>query len=1505
MDILIDLNGNLHKSAERLDAIRDGFFVFLPLMRLLRIIFWVGSLAFLPTYAHAQQNANASLVADLCSSISQSKFSDAPVVVNQLQSLYAQQPQAEFFMRAQQMRAAGYKTPSFSYLFARTFLQANPNLQKELLNLVPLFAERKVGKLALDFYEQVDAWQYNQQLLQTGNYAIRVQGNLSVRWQDADSTLAPTDNWDTPSDESPAETWIQYQVKSPGPVLVWTDAICESLIGKDSLRITAKQVLFSVKDRLFFGQNGLVEQGNLALPLFQINPRKGYLLSEEMNWKVGDRSIVGALRMQLKKKAGAKQFDLEFRSKQFVSEALQGKYFKGFGRLLVRGNQLGLLGSKEKPARLEIWGPQRKLGEILTSQALMQANESIQIKEGAFIGYVGKKDSLYHGFVTANWIPAEAAWHLKPTQEEIRFEDSFHQVSISADLGVLHAETQKMDFFRLSGKSQNPAWVESFDFFDAGRLDSQQGILTYDPIRILYNHLAMIKRSHANLYDIAEANKKDPKLLQGGFQQFKHAGYLNFDELSGDVSFTRLGRHYAQVKYAQKDFDRFYVPSFGGMLAKDTANISLDLGQQKLVIRGIKEVMVSDSLKANFIPSDNQIVFGQGRDFDFMGEIKIGNYRFRGQGFRFNFTDYSINLPQIDSITFVRKGTNRELGGQFRYEAGHILLAPPNNKSGRLGLAAFPKLIIPKGVVSYFDEPWRAAGVYSKKHYFQVPRIELDSLTQKEITFEGSFYSDGLFPTFKASLVLMPDQSFGFSYNQKLPFSIYRNKAIYQLKSPMLMNKIGLSAAGSMTYQGLISNQKESHFYPDSLIATSIEATMQGKGFPDMQMGEHRFTWTQESDSLWMHPFKQSISLYKKEVQLIGSLGMHQKQVFGRGNLTLQDGIMESSNFRFDASLWTASEANLKIGKQMALFPPSVFMDRVALEANMSTHKVMIRPMKGDMGSAITFPYVAYQSSLADATWDLTNQKFLMGGQKGFELKSLDSTGVAGSMIKATNASYDLKAQYLALSGVKEVEVGSALLYPEKGILGIQKDGAFKPFSGAKAVLNGKHLLKDLKISEGNSAGWKGEANYQFPRSDGDTVAVALRNFHFEGKSYITADGLLSEKVPLRFSKHQQFKGEVSLDTRLPNLNFKGFIRPVIGLPNFRAAWIPFESNKGEEPHLVLNKDLHDEAGRPITAGIFINAQNRLYPTFLSPQSDDLDPVLFQAEGDVIEANDRYEVKGKQTQMQLFIDKHRVEAEGPIQLFTGNQSIRAFGHLNMSTDSLLPRLDTWVNLQFPYPAKLLKVMGDRIVKYLLDEGIQSDPADDPERRDAYLNRAEQVLGKAIPEAMRTKMDQVHMALDKVAPEFANSINFSGVSWVWSPNTSAFYSVGGIPWVNVGPVDVNATVRGYMEVIKKPSKEEFYGYWELSEDLWYYFAYFNGELGVYSSDPAFLASIREAVKSDKKGKLVVVEAAGDEKDAFVKRFLAYYRGTTPAKKVKKAAAPVKSTAPATKSKKGGF
>jgi hypothetical protein len=1475
----------------------------------------------MPKALHAQQfTGNPDRFAsEVASWMLQSKYQDAPQIAAKWSTFWQSTPQENLRTQITQTATKGMRSPQIAYLFVRVYLQSSSELQSELLQIWPKILEAKDPKIAIALLEQIDSWQYNQTLSGTGNYQIRIQGNLHLAWHQTQAVVSEADSWDSESPLSDATPTFTF---SNGPTLTWNKAVLQSKISRDSLEIAPDSFQWSIKDRLGIGTLARLKggaYGDWEIKTFQLIPRKGVLVSQEGTLKLGERLLEGSGKLSLKRKAGTPFFSFDFQSKTELKEPLQGLYWKAFGRLNIQDNKQGISAYGSSPARIEVYTQKQKLAEFKTPLAYISADEKIQMPQGEFTAFVGPKDSLYHANVRANWVPGEEAWHINLNESKQMFEESFHQMRIAGDLAILKVAARMIDFYRVSGRAQVPAWVESFDFFDAERIDSEQGILTYDPLRVLYNYLNETKQNEAYLGDIATRYQRDPKTLQGGFEQFKRAGLLNYQASTDRVSWTRLGKHYAQVKFAKKDFDRFYVPSYGNLVPRDSANISLDLAQKKLMVRGIKEVMVSDSLKANFLPSDSQISFSQGRDFDFKGEIKIGNYRFRGPAFYFNFTNFAVQFPKIDSITFLPKNSSHEVGGQFKYEAGTILLSPPSNKSGRNGIAAYPKLLIPNGVVSYFDEDWRAQGVYTKKHYFKVPRIELDSLTQKEITFQGNFYSEGLLPPLKASLVLMPDQSFGFQYTSKSPLEIYKGQAKYTLSAPLTMNRTGLQSQGSLQYLGLLAQEKATHFYPDSLISSGTEAKITsvfgGKSiFPEAKIPAHSLRWIPSQDSLWIQPEKTSISLFQNQVQVEGRLGMHQKQVFAQGKMTFSDGVFVGNNFRLNANSWHGDQVEMKIGRQMALFKPAVQAQSVTIDATVGTGKMTIKPMKGEE-SPIVFPFIAYQSTLKDAVWDTQNQTFKMTGKSGFELQrwaendSLIPDQSQG-LIRANTAEYDLKGQILSLGGVKEVGSGPSQIYPAKGLFGLQKDGAFKPFTGARALLNGTHMLADLKVTEGNSTSWKGEANYLYPRSDGDTVKVTLRNFAFvesvlankKTETVITAEGLISEKTPMNFSKHQQFKGEVALNSGKANLQFKGFLRPVLGLPNFKAAWIPFENAKGETPTLKLDPSVRDEAGRPVTAGIFINADNKLYPTFLGPVSDDLDPVLFQAEGEVVEEKDRYEVKGKDSEIRLFVEKRRMEAEGAVQLFTGNKPIKAFGKIDMSTDSLVPRLETWLSLQFVFPPNLLKVMGDRIVKFGLDEGIPGESADEPENRDAYLKRAAQVLGRPIPEAIRTKMDQVHLGLDKVAPEFAGSINLSAVRWVWSPNTSSFYSVGGLPVVNVGPVDVNSTLKGYMEVIKKPSKEEFYGYWELSEDLWYYFAYFNGELGVYSSDNAFLAAIREAVKGDKKGKLAVVEAAADEKDAFLKRFLSYYRGVSPAKK----AAPVKKSAPAKPAvKKGGF
>ncbi len=81
------------------------------------------------------------------------------------------------------------------------------------------------------------------------------------------------------------------------------------------------------------------------------------------------------------------------------------------------------------------------------------------------------------------------------------------------------------------------------------------------------------------------------------------------------------------------------------------------------------------------------------------------------------------------------------------------------------------------------------------------------------------------------------------------------------------------------------------------------------------------------------------------------------------------------------------------------------------------------------------------------------------------------------------------------------------------------------------------------------------------------------------------------------------------------------------------------------------------------------------------------------------------------------------------------------------------------------------------------------------------------------------------------------------------------------------------------------------------------------MGVFSSDNQFLAVVRETVKNAKKDKgkeVRVVEAAADEKDAFLKRFFSYYRKAPVTKKTSKVAEKPKETPkPKTKTKQGGF
>ncbi|MFM2442537.1 MAG: hypothetical protein RL449_1179, partial [Bacteroidota bacterium] len=361
-----------------------------------------------------------------------------------------------------------------------------------------------------------------------------------------------------------------------------------------------------------------------------LEPANGILCFSSGNWIENENTIKGDGTLTLRRKS--KLFSFEFKATELVK--MKGEGWEVEGKPLFKDYGKGLTGD----ARLRFGS----LGTMSAPLIWFLPDSSIIVPEGRWSSPLSDSDSLFRGKLSGQWYPKNQTFHFKKLPGATNpslFEDTFHEIRMSVDLGVLRVKEKRIDFYQILGRNQVPAWVESKDYYNYGRIQELQGLLNYSPIRILYRYLVENKTETATIGDLAVLVNRKPEQIQSGFQSFVEAGYMKIED--DQISFTNQGKHYARVAYEKKDFDTFYAASMGDRLDADSASMSLDLVERKLRIRGIQQVMISDSLKAEFIPYDEALTFQKGRDFNFLGEIKIGDYRFRGPDFAFKFNDFT------------------------------------------------------------------------------------------------------------------------------------------------------------------------------------------------------------------------------------------------------------------------------------------------------------------------------------------------------------------------------------------------------------------------------------------------------------------------------------------------------------------------------------------------------------------------------------------------------------------------------------------------------------------------------------------------------------------------------------------------------------------------------------------------------------------------------------------------------------------------------------------------
>ncbi|MEA5258118.1 hypothetical protein VB264_10030 [Arcicella aquatica] len=1461
------------------------------------------------------------------------------------------------------MLKKGYKSPQFIPFFDATNLGLSSGILTQAsfdnyLSTLQKSVETGDVKTTTKYIDVCRLFFKNYSLYFTNfNRLYAYNGTVSFKYNDQKTevfktekaTTSPTsttsdaakkaafDDWDTPapanngSAATPPLDEPVAQFLNPGPSIEFNAINLAIVTANDSAILVNTKAFLDVKEGVLIGSGGKFSWETVGVPEIFVNldnysmairnPKLNADLATLNYPEKLTNPIKGIFEFQSRKRTkNSSAIYPRFMSLQNDVTLKNSNDIAYTGGFTIVGTKISSASVQSKYATILVKKDGKTAFKVI-SKRFDISDSLITSPSAIFTGYFASQDSLYHPSVKLNYNRQLQYLRLNKVDEggfrESSYSDSYHKLDITSDVMRWNLRDKKMDFMIVTAKNIVPALFESYDYFNPERFAKISANYSFNPLLVVSNYIKKNNLQSTTLSDLAVAYKKDAAALKPVFLEMMQKGYFDYDPDVEKLKISRKGQHYLAVFTAKKDYDNFLIPSFYASSSKDsTANASLDLNNNQLIIRGVKQFYLSDSLNVYMAPYDNIIKVNKDRNFGISGELKTGNFRFRGRDLSFNYNEFSVKLDKIDSITFIpqkelaKKG-HTEIGGDLKYEAGVIYINKPDNKSGRQRMLEYPRLVVPTGVTAYFDHPWRVNGIYNQKIYFKVPSIDFDSLNIKDINFVGTFYSDGIFPPFKETLISMPDNTLGFSH--KVPegkYNLYNSKTFVKFSSNLLMDSKGLHTEGEINHLTAQIKAKEALFTPDSVTATGTTGIINegefGKAyFTKVAINNFKLKWQPKVDSMLIETQKNTFDFYAGSSKLEGKLLVRQTGLFGFGKVKRLDSEIGSNNFKFGKGVFTAELADLFVGNNLSVAKPALLGKKMNINFNIQTGLVSIKTptnLKLEDSTSLYFPYTAYQTSINSAEWDINKKLITMKGDVRNTTFSSMEPSQEGLSFNGSEALYNIEKQSLNINGVPFIKSADAKIIPDKGAVVVSKDAEMKDFHQAKIVLdtiNSYHRLVNGNIKILSRFKFEGDAIYRYVNSAGDSLNIKMGNFDFKEvvldnrkktKGYITtAKANIEQSNKFYLSPKLIYRGEISMISNDKNLTLNGFVRPDTKTKKYDTNWIVYKGNSRDSVNIDVQPTLLGEGNTPLFAGLhFRTASSGLYSTFLSNKEDAKDEDIFVAKGAFrdIAKTSRFEIgaddkaQSYEANRYIFDDaKKTLKLEGAFNFFNPSTLLQTAGFAEMRVDSGKYKFDQMLVVNFPMPAEVLKAMADKIVKINL-ESRDNVSADDPDDKEHYLSKLANILGGKTVASFERRVKNEHVPLYSISSKLNTTMVISKANLRYSDQHASFYSVGKLAIANIGGTDINAEIEGMLEIKKTNEGDEFYLYLEPSEDIWYFMGYLKNEMGVISSDGEFNNAVAAKSKGVKKGSgknaYAFLGVGAEEKIAFSERFVDNYR-----------------------------
>ena len=1188
------------------------------------------------------------------------------------------------------------------------------------------------------------------------------------------------------------------------------------------------------------------------------------------------------------------------------------------GGIEIQGNKLFGRSVSKKDGTLTVLDGRGN--QVVLKSKFFQLGDSLVSMENGSISIAHGSDSIYHKNVKAKYdLPTKTLTVLR-NSSITPFYSSYFNVTMNLDLIKWNMENDSIGMDVMNAKDMVPATFESEDFFDEVRFRKLARFLSFHPISSAVYYAKKYNLTEFYVGELALEYEIDENYAKGAAKILRQYGFADYDSETGLLKLYDKAFHYYDASAKKVDYDNLMVPS----KISDAPNAYIELDSGKLNINGVHRFYLTSDFKVYAAPYDSTVTLLRGRNLEFDGVIHAGDFDYQGVGHQFDYEEFLFTMPVIDSMRItipLRDTTNLEAGfqkttlaNQLTSTSGTLYIDKKENKSGKEKNTNYPFFVSDSEATVYFDGPEILDGAYDKSVRFIIPPFEIDSIEREDgesISFEGTFNSGGIFPTFEEKLHPQEDQSLGFVH--KIPdegYNLYGTDA--KTYEEIRLSNQGMRGFGQIDFLTTTIYSDDFIYYPDSVTTDGTSGvispgTIGNASYPEAILGTYDMYWLPRKDSMYLRTVNEPFKFYNSTAELEGEANITTKGVYGGGTMLTRGSRAISDELSFEEFRYAARHADFEVLTD-SVDKPAMAGDDIRLDFDLTNNTATVRPEKQGI-AAISFPYAQMKTSITEAVWDLEDSVVIMTKPDDVPIEDsyfyttredLDSLAFS-----AERAVYDINSQKLNVQGIPYITVADSRIIPENNETTILANSVLQKFDNAEIIidtLNGYHYLDRASIRVISRNKFEGNAWYK--QIIGlDTFDIRFDSFELvevpvgepDRKGVVptqlmtVSGGEVEADQNLIISPGFLYKGSVSMYAYKEALELDGFVK--LNLDG-HEEWVSF-LRSDEDPQVKLPFDnAQFESGGPAYAGIHRNIRDELYTTFVEKRQTESDFDFFRASGILTydDSTQTYKIENhlKSTgesyagSTMIYVDSSKsVVFEGPVDFFkpsTTEMQIKAsvLGVGNAETEEY--QADVMMMLDFKVAPTILDIMALDLTDII--ERIGPAPANDISIE--LLYKLANLVGESTTRFYEENSLRNYTSLVSTSRELEKPIMISGMKMQWSKEHKAWHNTTKIGLSNVVRDDLNAKLDGFIEIKKDETGEDALSLFiQAAPGVWYYIAYSKHQIIMFSSNPKFNEEVeaKSNIGKAKPGEVVFVGGETNETLSFINDFRLKYFGLT--------------------------